>query len=306
MCPGLLLVCCDKPGTSDTRTGDAQPAQRVPRSGHARRENPPAVREALRVALKTAESIESPAVREKALADVAWSALEIDPELAREAFQQLPADGTEKLRLIQHYAMRLAEHDPDEAIAWAATLGTELEIAQAYGHIALVLAESNPERAANLLSDTGLGGHGFDVVVVQVLQRWAARTPSAAAAWVALFPPGPAREAGIKIVVGKWLQADAQAAFSWLAALQDARVRKEAALGLELAIIQQPRDIRDTWLQHADDGLRSELEQQRPDAIREVGDNIPPPAISSELPSPSSDPPETQLQQPSAANESIR
>jgi hypothetical protein len=94
---------------------------------------------------------------------------------------------------------------------------------------------------------------------------------------VGSFPPGPARETGIKIIADRWLQADARAAFSWMATLQDAGVRKEAALGLEETILQQSKDIRDTWLQHADDGIRSELEQQHERAVEEVGDNIAPP-----------------------------
>jgi hypothetical protein len=227
--------------------------------------------------MEAAVWIESPAARDKAIAEVAWNALETEPGLACEAFLKLPTGSTEKIRLIQHYAMRLAEQNPDEALAWAATLGSEVEIAAANSQIALAIAETDPHRAANLLSETGIAGRGFDVAVVQVVQRWAARSPPDTAAWVGSFPPGPARETGIKIIADRWLQADARAAFSWMATLQDAGVRKEAALGLEETILQQSKDIRDTWLQHADDGIRSELEQQHERAVEEVGDNIAPP-----------------------------
>lgn len=275
--PGLLLICCDKPGREDTREDPAAPKARASRGGHATRDPIPGSPTEMRRILKTAAEIESPAAREKAIADVAWNALETDPDLAVEAFRQLPTDSAEKIRLIQHYSMRLAEQNPDEALAWAATLGSEMEKSAAQSQIALALAETNPLRAANLLSESGIVSREFDVAVVQVIQRWAAKSPPDTAGWVALFPPGPARETGIKIIADRWLQADAPAAFSWLATLQDASVRKEAALGLEEAILQQPGHIRDTWLQHADDGIRSELEQQRERAIEEVGDNIPPP-----------------------------
>jgi hypothetical protein len=280
LCPGLLLVCCDKPGESSTRKGDNEPARRVARSPRSPRENPPDALAELRVTLKAAEKIEAPEAREKALADVAWNALEIDPELARDAFLQLSADNPEKIRLIQHYAMRLAEQDPDEALTWAATLGSEKEIAAANGQIALVLAESDPQRAANLLSESGIVGREFEVAVVQVLQRWAAASPPDAAAWAISFPPGAARAAGINIIVAQWAKTDAQATLAWMSALQDETVRKEVALAMEEALLQQPQDIRDAWLQHADTRTRSELEQQREQAMKEVGDNVPPPPTS--------------------------
>ena len=273
---GLLLVCCDKPASPDARKDTAAPTEPVARGGHAPRVQAAGTPAALQTILETALKIESPAAREKALADVAWNALEIDPELASKAFQQLPAGSTEKIRLIQHYAMRLAEHDPDEALTWAATAGSEREIAAANSQIALVLAETDPGRAANLLSESGAISHEFDVAVVQVVQRWAAQSPPDAAAWVVLFPPGAAREAGVKIITEQWLPRDAPAAFHWLETLQDERLRKETARAMEGVILQQPVDIRDRWLQHAGASIQSELEQQRENAIKDVGDNLPP------------------------------
>ena len=276
LCSCLLLVSCDKPVSSDVGKDADAPAESVARRRHAPREQAPGTPEALRTILETAVKIESPAAREKALADVAWNALEIDPELALDAFQQLPAGSTEKIRLIRHYAMRLAEQDPDEALAWAATLGSEQEVAVANAQIALLLAESDPRRAANLLSESGLVSRDFDVAVVQVVQRWAARSPPDAAAWVTIFPPGAAREAGIKIIAGQWLARDAPAAFDWLDALKDEGLRKETARAMEGVILQQPKDIREAWLQHADARIQSELELQREPAIKDVGDNLPP------------------------------
>ena len=229
------------------------------------------------MALKSAESIQSPEAREKIIAEVAWNALEIDPELAREAFGQLPAGSSEKIRLAQHFAMRLAEQNPDEALAWAKSLDTEQEIAAASGQIALVLAETDPQRAANLLSESGIVGHEFDVAVVQVLQRWAAKSAPDAAAWTVSFPPGPARAAGISLIVSQWAQADAAAVFTWMDALQDEAVRKDAVFAMEKALLQQAQSVRDGWLQHADSQTRLELEAQRELAMEEVGDNVPPP-----------------------------
>lgn len=274
---GFLLISCEKPEPRNGRPDTTDAPTRSTRSGSASRQPVQGSMAELRKILKTAADIDSPEAREKAIADVAWNALETDPELACQAFLQLPTGSPEKIRLIQHYAMRLAEQNTDEALAWAGTLESEQEISAAHSQIALTLAEIDPQRAASLLSESGIVSREFDVAVVQVIQRWAAQSAPETAAWVTMFPPGPAREAGIKIIADRWLHADAAAAFSWLATLQDADVRKEAALGMEEAILQQPGDIRDTWLHHADASIRSELEQQREQAIEEVGDNIPPP-----------------------------
>lgn len=269
--PCLLLVSCDKPGESSHRKTDAaSPA----RGGHAPREQVPGTAAALRIMLKTAKEIETPVAREKVLADVAWSALEIDPDLASEAFHQLTAGSTEKIRLIQHYAMRLAEQNPDEALAWAATVGTEQEITAAKSQIALVISEADPQRAASLLSDTGIAGHEFDVAAVQVLQRWTAQSAPDAAAWASSFPPGAARKAGITLIVSQWANADAPAAFAWMSALQDESVRQEALLSMEEALLQRPQAVRDTWLQHADAEIQNELEQQYKQAFKEIKNNI--------------------------------
>ena len=271
----MLLVCCDKPESS-TASGDstASSARVIRARNSPPREPIPGPSTALRTILKAAAEIESSATREKAIADVAWSAMDIDLDLACEAFLQLPTGSADKIRLIQHYAMRLAEQNPDEALAWASTLESEQEITAANSQVALVIAESDPRRAANLLSDSSIVSREVDVTVVQVVQRWAAQSPPDAADWVTKFPPGPAREAGMKIIADRWLQVDANAAFSWLAAVQDPSIRKEASLGLEESILQQPQPIREAWLQHADDAILSELAQQREPAIEEVGNNI--------------------------------
>lgn len=274
--PGLLLVGCKDPVERGYRKDDDSQAGSSLRSGHAPRGQDPEHPGALREIYEAAIKIESPVVREKALADVAWNALEIDPDLAHEAFRQLPANSPEKIRLIQHYAMRLAEQDPDEALAWADSLGTDQEIAAAKEQIALVIAESDPHRAANLISESGITGREFDVAVVQVIQRWAAKSAPDAAAWVSSFPQGEAREAGIRIIAEKWLPSDAPAAFNWLRNMSDTVIRKETARAMEGVILQQPQDIRDTWLRQADAGIRRELEEQLGNAINDVGDNIPP------------------------------
>lgn len=276
LCIGLLFCSCDKPGSTqaekDTSASDA-PRKR---GGHEPRHPRSSSTEVLRSALDEVTKIELPAERAKALADIAWSTLETDPDIAHEAFLKLPADSQEKIRLIQHYALCLAEQNYEDAIAWAETLGTELEIATAKYQIALSLAEDDPLRAANLLSESGVSGREFDVAVVQVIQRWAAKSAPDAAAWVSAFPPGPSRVAGITEISKKWLPSDPSAAFAWMGGLKDEESKAEAARAMQGILLQQPADVQKEWLEHADVDVRAELERQRAQALLDVGDNIPP------------------------------
>jgi hypothetical protein len=257
MCLALAVAACDKPEPGGRDLGKSTDA---PLRARPPRPEPPDPRAAARRALENADRLDPTAGRERALAKVAWDSLELDPDLARDAIDRLAPDGAEKIRLIQHLAMRTAEGNPDEALQWAATLDSEPERAAAYGHIALVISATDPARAANLLSESGIEGRAFDVVVVQVLGRWAAQSPPDAAAWVAMFPPGKSREAGIGSVVSTWVQSDAAAAFSWMGALQDPALREESSKAMAEALLRQPEEIRQKSLETATPELRRELE----------------------------------------------
>lgn len=270
-----MLLGCDKSDPAGVSKDADASAGSIARGSHALREHSPDASAELRNSLETAATIESPEAREKALAEIAWNAIEIDPKLACAAFLQLRTGSPERIRLIQHYAMRLAEQDHDEALAWANELGTEQERAAANCQIALAIAETDPLRAANMVSESGIEGRDFDVAVVQVIQRWAARSPVDAGAWVSSFPPGAAREAGIQIIAAQWLPRDAPTAFAWLDSIKDHKLRQETAQAMEGIILQQSEEIRKAWLEHADPRIQNELEQQRPKALETVGDNIP-------------------------------
>ena len=277
--PVLLLVACGKkdapvarakPETHPALIERALPGEN-PGSQTAAEEEPVPPDEALAMALR----IESASEREMALAEVAWNAIETDPEIAHEAFRHLPADSPERIRLIRHYAMSLAEDDPEAALEWAGARATATESAAAKGQVALAIAEKDPARAATLVAESGLAGRELDVLVVEVVQRWAATSPPEAAAWVAKFQPGPAREAGSKAVAERWLPQDASAAFAWLRNEKDSGHRGEIARAVQGVILQQPKEVRDVWLEKAGPGIRGELEQQREAVMKEVGDNIP-------------------------------
>lgn len=267
----LLLVACDKPEEAATvpdksiRPARATKTQRPPREPGKRHDSP----EELRELFKKAEEIESPKERNHALEEVVWDALELDPQLASDGFFKLTPGSEEKNRLIQHFAMRLAEQSLDEAIKWTATLANEQEKSLAYDNIAVVLAEFEPARAAQMLSESGVAGRDFDVAVVQVLQRWAAIAPEGAAGWVVLFDAGEARSAGLKAVIGAWSRADPQGAATWMGTLQDTTLRQEAVNGMAETLLEMPEGGQDDLLRFATPEVRARFESLRTEAAEQ-------------------------------------
>ncbi|MEO7099523.1 MAG: hypothetical protein ABI162_09200 [Luteolibacter sp.] len=262
----LLLASCDKRPENqgaEKHGTITEPPPAVTKSHRAElnQSKPTEASGANRDALDEAKKISSPKERDKAVAAIVWENLELNPKLALEALQELAPGCGERVRLIQHFAMRLAERDIEEAIKWADTLENPEEISLAYGRISLVLSDSDPARAANLISESGMAGREFDVAVVQVIQRWAASSPPAAAAWVVLFDPSTARSAGINTVVSLWAKSDTQAALTWIGTLQNEGVREEARQAMAEAILQQPPKTQNEWLQLSDPAIRSDFEK---------------------------------------------
>jgi hypothetical protein len=279
--PCLLLVCCDKQGPSESQnrvsSTTTKYSNRIFTSKEDRAEHPS---KSSRELLAQADTL-APVEREKALAAIAWEAIETDQQIAHEAFAKLSPSSPEKIRLIQHYAMRLAAQDIDKATEWAEKLETETEKSAALSQIAVLLSETDPQSAANLLVAADIPGRDFDVAAVQVIQRWASQSPSDAAAWVSMFPQNPVREAGVKIIAERWLSTDASAAFAWLSGMKDTELRQETACAMEGVILQQRAITRAAWLQHANTTIQEELEQQRDNALKDMGDNLPTDATES-------------------------
>lgn len=266
LCFGLLLGSCNKPREAMDQPEDGVPP-RLTKTSRPVPESPPGSPERPDENFKTSMESESPEERNRALAAAVWDALERDPKLALEGFAQLSKGSEEKNRLLEHLAMRLAEADVEEAIQWANALETEEEKSLAFGKIALILSENEPERAAHLLSDSGVAGRDFDVAVVQIVQRWAQESPTNALAWVVLFDAGEARRAGLKEGISIWATADPQAAFSWISSLQDeAIIHQEAAQGMAEAILDQAEDMQDEWLALASPDIQARYKKLKSEA----------------------------------------
>jgi hypothetical protein len=266
---GLLLISCDKPKENSAVTENESSPSRITKSVRPPQNDEPVVTPAqLRETMKQAAEITSPKERDQALQEIIWDALELDPDLAREGFKQLTSGSPERNQFIQHFALRLAEASLEQAAEWAATLQNDQEKSLAYDNIALVLAESEPEKAAQILSDSGVAGRNFDVAVVQVVQRWAANSPADAAAWVSLFDDGEARRAGLKTVVATWSRTDPQATMAWLASLQNPSIHQEASTGMAETILELPESRQDALLRLVSPEIRASFEKLKAEAKR--------------------------------------
>lgn len=197
----------------------------------------------------------------EALIAVIENAEATDMTAAKNAFAQLPAASAERTRMISHLAMRLAESDPADATRWADSLESDQDQSLAYGKIALILSATDPQAAAKMLSDSGVGGRDFDVAVVQVVQRWAAKSPTEAAAWVAQFDPGEARSASLQAIATTWLDQDRPAAFAWIQGISDPALRAEAITGAAESILILPDSQHAAALQDASPELRERFEK---------------------------------------------
>ncbi len=271
-CLSLLLASCDKRAEKRETVDLDVKSKAPPAVTKTSRDPTPGARKNVRDTLDEANRISSPDERTTAIAAIVWENLELDPKLAADAFQQLTPGDPERVRLVQHIAMRLAEEDAAAAIKWADALGNPEEISFAYGKIALVIAETDPERAAKILSESGIEGREFDVALVEVIQRWATNEPAAAAAWVVLFDPGAARTASMNATVLQWAKSDSPAAFGWISTLQNDVLREEARQAMAEAILQQPPSVQNEWIKLADPQIRSSFENLKQQADKEAAE----------------------------------
>jgi hypothetical protein len=212
----MLLSGCEK--KSEPARGESnpeRPAKPTRTERPERAEAEPDAKVSLRDALDAAEKESDPSAREKALAAVAWDGIDVDRELAQKAFAGLTPDGEEARRLVAHFAMRMADDDPEAALEWARGLEQAEERSDAISRIAVVISSSDPKRAAALATDEVPEGLMRDRTYVQIVQRWSQSAPADAAQWVTTFPEGKAREAALESLAGSWLGADAPAFARW-------------------------------------------------------------------------------------------
>jgi|GEM_PF-1495153 len=291
-----LLVSCDKPRGSGDSVADNESKPGRARAKRPEREHTPSARRQLQESFKRAMAIESPKDRDQALVKIARESLKSDSDIAGKAFDKLTVDSSQRILLILYYMTRKMESDPEAAIAWAATLGSEKEIAAARAQILRTLKASDLERVAKLLLKPAVAGRALDATAANVLGQWAGHTPADAAAWLGTFPAGTARATGMATVASQWLVADSPAALSWMAALTSQADCKQVTQAMAQALANQPPPLRESLLAPADPKTRRVLEQQVAQIIREREMANPHPAAAQPEPAPA-----VTQQQPDAA-----
>lgn len=262
----LWLVSCEK-SKNQAAIAEQSKQARVTKSERPEREELAAKPAELRERMKRAVAIQSLQEREQALQEIVWNAIEIDPDLAQEAFLQMTPGSEEKNQLIQHFAMTLAGENHETAMQWASGLKNDQEKALAFNSIALVVSENDPLKAAQILSDSGVAGRDLDVAVVQVIQRWADISPRDAAAWVQLFDSGEARQAGLKAIISTWIRADPRGTMSWISSLQRPEIYQDATLGMAETIFDLPKSEQEEMLQIAAPEVRAHFEKLKSSAV---------------------------------------
>ncbi|MEK7952073.1 hypothetical protein [Luteolibacter soli] len=230
----LLFSACEKKSestassTSPDKESPGTPGKstKTERHGGTRAEREAEAKTKLREDFEAAAKITDPADREKALAAVAWDAIDTDRELAEKAFAALTPGSEESRKLVAHFAMRLADENPETALEWARNLD-EGEREDAVGRVISVIAATDPTRAAALATEEVPEGPQRDRTVVQVVQRWSQKAPSEAGMWVTSLPEGGGRKGALINLARTWSQADASGFANW-ASTQEAKLPEMA------------------------------------------------------------------------------
>jgi hypothetical protein len=261
-CLGLILISCDKPTEKLSTSAKESLPPRITKSISSTREDDlPTSPAQLRDTLKKAEEITSTKERDQALCEAVRECLETDPQLAQESLQKLTIGCVERNQLIQEIASHQADQGVNRAIEWIETLSDDHEKSLAYDSIALIVAENEPEKAAQMLSDSGVAGHDFDVAVVQVVQRWASSSPQNAAKWVMLFDNDEVRKAGLRAIASTWSRNNPQEAMTWLADIANPAIHQEASAGMVEAIMNLPESRQEDVLKLTTPDIRDRFEK---------------------------------------------
>lgn len=95
-----------------------------------------------------------------------------------------------------------AEENFTAALAYVDARPPGADREELFARLALVLAETLPAEAADLVAKDMAPGPARDEAALSVLHRWALAAPSSAARWAEAFPPGPLRDRALREVAG--------------------------------------------------------------------------------------------------------
>lgn len=224
----------------------------------------------MRIALDLAKAVEPAQEKEKAIAQVAWDALDSAPDIAVQAIVELPVGNPEKEQLIQFYAERLAKRDFDAALAWGRSLTDEHEFQLVRDQVALILQDSDPQGALELFPNSGFATEGMNSSAKQVFRNWMTQNPGNAMAWVVAINSDEVRRNGLDMALNQWIQADSDSALKWVSSQGNRQRHEEVVNAIVKSVSAQPDPLREIFLEHADPILRAEIDSKIAEVARET------------------------------------
>lgn len=148
-----------------------------------------------------AEQLSDEHERDSALADVCFQIAQGDP---RQAIQLADQKDLGKLPggILQNLVQQWAAKDLDSAVAWVNERPAGKEKDQMLSRVAMVLAETSPAKAAQMVVDQIPAGDTQTEAVISVVYQWANRDLPGARAWVERFPEGQLRDRALNELKG--------------------------------------------------------------------------------------------------------
>jgi hypothetical protein len=152
---------------------------------------------ALAAALKLPEGD----ARNRALAAVCFSVAQNNPANAVTLAQALHLDeqtGAVMENLVQQWAVS----DPASALGWTFQQPADDRRDALMTRVAYALSQTDPARAASLVTDQISPGTAQDEAVMMVVNQWGNQNLAAAATWVETFPEGPLQKRAVEELEG--------------------------------------------------------------------------------------------------------
>jgi hypothetical protein len=177
--------------------------------------------------------------KQKAATAASSEVLSSDPVEAIVWAEQM-SPGERQTGLLGMAATDWAKRDPDAAAQWVGQVNDPALREQLAGSLAVGYADTDAARAADCALQLLRPGDVLNRSVAEIAWTWAMREPTAAIAWVAQFPEGPARQMALGNVLGIWGNRDRTAALTWIESLPKGSLQAEAAADLLATLPAEP------------------------------------------------------------------
>jgi hypothetical protein len=148
-----------------------------------------------------------------------------DATLATSTLDRLPP--ARRGSWLEGIAAVLARNDVDAALSLVQRYRGQPGYDTAYAHVAGAMAQFDPVRAANMLSNVSEPQARL-AAAFNVARQWTSQDPAAAARWAAEFPDEQVRRQALTIVAQTWATQDAAAAKDWMLGLANGPARDQA------------------------------------------------------------------------------